>query len=230
MQNLKVMRAIQNNSEWCLRIWQSHGLPTNKTSKIWSCPANVPDFYPNAITMQPVDAQTIQPITDLQVQEEIQNFSLKDSFGDLSKFEVDLRCLFEAHWLYRSKEINLTGESHLDWRLVQSEAELRHWEEKWDTRQNKGATIFYPDLLTDPLVGFWTGSRDDDVKAGYISNETGPVVGISNIFGRYEDCVTHAALQFSDLDIVGYETADTIMEAKTLGFDVVGDLAIWIAN
>jgi hypothetical protein len=78
-------------------------------------------------------------------------------------------------------------------------------------------------------VTFWAGRSAGTLKAGYISNITGAVVGLSNTFGRYEDCLAHAAHQFPAQRLVTYEPTEAAAPAINLGFEAIGDLTIWIS-
>jgi hypothetical protein len=227
MSKSKTMLAVQNNAAWCLRIWQCHGLPTFQEENLWFCPVDVPDFYPNVVTMQPSGASIIGKIKEVRAQNASQDFSVKDSFAEIDFRELDLDRLFDANWLYLSPENKKPSAPSLDWAPIESGVELSIWESQWDDRAEGCESIFLPALLTDPSVQFWAGRSEANIRAGFVSNVTGSVVGISNTFGPYEDCVAHAARQFSNYGIVCYEGIETVSEAINLGFEVTGDLTVW---
>lgn len=228
MPNPKAILAIQNNAEWCSRIWKCHGLRTFQEKHLWFCPADVPDFYPNVITMQQGETDITGEIAEVRTQYASQNFSVKDSFAEADLRELNLHRLFDANWLYLSPENNKLPAPNLDWAPVKSDVELGFWETHWDAREDGCKSIFLPALLADPSVEFWAGRSQGNIEAGFITNITGPVVGISNTFGMYEDCIAHAAFQFSNYGIVSYENTETVSEATSLGFEITGDLAVWI--
>jgi hypothetical protein len=230
MSKSKTMLAIQNNAEWCLRIWKCHGLRTFQEENLWFCPDKVPDFYPNVVTMQQGEADIIRDITKVHAQCASQGFSVKDSFAEVDLGKLELHRLFDGNWLYLSPENKKSAVTDLDWAPVLSDAELSVWEAQWDGREEGRESIFLPALLTDPSVEFWAGRSEGEIKAGFISNVTGPVVGISNTFGLYEECVTHAACQFSNFGIVTYEDIGSVPEATSTGFEVIGDLTVWVTS
>ena len=137
------------------------------------------------------------------------------------------QAVFDANWLYLSPENKKPSAPSLDWAPIESGVELSIWESQWDDRAEGCESIFLPALLTDPSVQFWAGRSEANIRAGFVSNVTGSVVGISNTFGPYEDCVAHAARQFSNYGIVCYEGIETVSEAINLGFEVTGDLTVW---
>lgn len=229
MSKSKVRLAVHNNAQWCLTIWQCHGLQTFQKDSLWSCSADVPDFYPNVVTMQPAGAALTAEIANIRAQNASPRFSVKDSFADLNPERLGLARLFDANWLYLAPGDRKPTPPDLHWAPTSTAVELARWESCWDGREGDCDPIFLPALLADPSVAFWAGWSDGEIKAGYISNVTGPVVGLSNNFGPYEDCVHHASSQFSDLGLVSYEATDAVSTAKRAGFDVIGDLTVWIS-
>ncbi|MEH6476969.1 MAG: hypothetical protein V7727_14860 [Sneathiella sp.] len=228
MANSKTMLAIQNNAEWCLRIWQCHGLRTFQEKNLWFCPADVPAFYPNLITMRQGVADITGEIAKARTEYASQNFSVKDSFAETDLQELNLHRLFDANWLFLSPGHNKLPASNLDWAPITSDFELGIWETHWDAREGGCKSIFLPALLADPSVKFLAGRLEGNIEAGFITNITGPVVGVSSTFGMYEDCIAHAAFQFPNYSIVSYENVETVSEATSQGFEITGDLAVWV--
>ncbi|MEH6401825.1 MAG: hypothetical protein V7750_00535 [Sneathiella sp.] len=228
MENSLLKEAIVNNAQWCMRVWQSHDLESEKYEGLVYCPSEVPDFYPNIITTQQGANKNERLISDLTVQNSSQNLSIKDSFAELDLASLNFKKLFDAHWLRFSNQLQNLQQPNLSWRAVKSEQELENWERHWDEREGEVSRIFTDSLLKDPTVKFWSGYSIDNIQAGYISNATGNVVGISNTFGSYKDCIHHAKTQFQHQPIVGYETGSSLEEAKDIDAEIIGDLTIWI--
>ncbi|MBL4739867.1 MAG: hypothetical protein JKY12_02680 [Sneathiella sp.] len=157
-----------------------------------------------------------------------QNFSIKDSFADLDLGPLNFKRLFDAPWLCFSNHPEKLPQSNLSWRAVKDGKELEGWERSWDEREGNVSRIFTNFLLIDPTIRHWFGYSIDGTKAGYISNVTGNVIGISNILGSNTECIRHTKVQFPRYKIVGYETGYSLKEAKGLGAEVIGDLTIWI--
>jgi len=228
MNNSTLMLAIENNADWCWRVWRSHGLLSYQGERLWSCVEEVPDFYPNVVTLQQGGDDMVADIAKVRAQYAGQRFSVKDSFAELDLGALGLRRLFDAQWLCLAPETRRPAKPSLDWAPVTSDEELAGWEIEWDIRAAGSAPIFRPALLADPTVTFWAGRSAGALKAGYISNITGAVVGLSNTFGRYEDCLAHAAHQFPAHQLVTYEPNEASAPALNLGFEALGDLTIWI--
>lgn len=229
MSDQKLLRALHNNAEWCARIWQSHGLGHSSRNGVLYCGARVPDFYPNIVTTERNNGGLPDHIADLRQKAATANFSVKDSFSDLDLAPHRFQRLFEAQWLYRSRSATMPPQPALTWKMMETEDDLAEWEAHWDDRERDAARIFLPDLLVDPGIDFWAGYDQGSFAAGYITNKSGPVVGLSNIFGNYSDCIAHAADTYADHDFVGYESGEDAETAQTLGFEPVGKLAVWIA-
>jgi len=228
MTNSILKEAINNNAQWCMRMWQSHGLKVEKFEGLVYCPSKTPDFYPNIVTIQKGARRSEQLISDLITQNNDQKISIKDSFAELDLHSLNFKRLFDAQWLYFSNPPAQIQQSNLLWRTVKNEEDLKNWEKNWDEREGDVSRIFTTPLLNDPTIEFWSGYSRNEIQAGYVSNVTGNFVGLSNIFGSYEECIRHAKSQFLHHKIVGYETGSSLDEAKTLGFEIIGDLTIWI--
>lgn len=222
-------RAINNNAQWCANIWKAHKLPVVKEKNYWFCPAKVPDYYPNIITLAPDTDTQIAALLQSEILETIHIISIKDSFDDLILSDAGMKPLFRATWLYKQRSANTLEEINVNWRQIKTETGLGHWEESWDTRSSDAKRIFLPPLLIEKQIEFWAGYDKDNLVCGYIANRSDSLIGLSNIFGDYKGCITHAAFQYARYDLVGYESGENLEIAKSLGFEPLDNLSIWIS-
>jgi len=65
-------------------------------------------------------------------------------------------------------------------------------------------------------------------------NKSDDVIGVSNFFVPvktetiWSDLVQFIQNQFGPVDVVGYEDAETVSKIKSIGFESVGDLTVWL--
>lgn len=222
-------RIIENNAEWCASIWKAHNLSVIKEKNYWFCSEKVPDYYPNIVTLAPnTDAQIAQ-LLQSEACKKIPSISIKDSFSDLILSESNMHPLFNAKWIYKEQHDNKPEGMSFNWRQIKTERDLLHWEESWDNRPSGAKRIFLNSLLSNRLVEIWAGYDREDLVCGYIANKSVSLIGLSNIFGDYKACITHATLQYATYDLVGYENDDDLEIAKSLGFEALDNLTIWVS-
>ncbi|MGO1120743.1 hypothetical protein ACTL6U_18735 [Rhodovibrionaceae bacterium A322] len=223
--------AIENNAQWCSLVWQSHDLPVVQPDGWVACPAPVPDFYPNLVTTADEQARLLAAIEDLRAQMAGKAFSLKDSFGNLPLENLGMTCLFSASWLHLPAGREISSAEKLIWRTAATAEDLAHWEGTWDEREAGADRIFLPALLEAEGVAFWGGWSEGELKAGFVANVTGQVVGISNTFGAYDSTIAQAQAlaHYRGKDLVTYEADGQLAEPLALGFEKLGSLKIWIS-
>ena len=191
-------------------------------------------------------------------------FSVKDSFATLDLSRLGFDVLFEATWLWRdpagvhptfgSGLHHLEGEeggekvrrtqdraTHraLAWSVVADAAGLARWEAAWAGLHEGQAVpgserIFRRGLLHEPGVALLAGARDGQVVAVAAANQTGEVVGLSNVFAPaaeadacWAGAVAFVAALFPGRPLVGYERGDDLAHAQAVGFVPVGPLRVW---
>ena len=127
----------------------------------------------------------------------------------------------------------------LVWSVVNDAAGLARWEAAWAGLQPGQVVpgrerIFRRGLLREPGVALLAGARDGQVVAVAAANQTGEVVGLSNVFapaaeaaGCWAGAVAFAAALFPGRPLVGYERGDDLTLAQAAGFVPVGPLRVW---
>jgi hypothetical protein len=154
--------------------------------------------------------------------------SVKDSFACLDLRSCGLEVLFEAHWIYRPPEIHPGAYS--TWTVIHSDAEREAW------MRAAHAEVAVPlAALCHPSVCVLAIERDGQIVTGAIANQSGSVVGVSNLFGAaWSDPATWVSLAaalataFPTMALVGYETGDRLDAAVQARFQMIGPLRIWV--
>ncbi len=123
--------------------------------------------------------------------------------------------------------------------MVTDAAGLARWEAAWAGLHAGQVVpgserIFRLGLLHEPGVALLAGARAGQVVAVAAANQTGEVVGLSNVFAPAEDAATawagavaFAVALFPGRPLVGYERGDDLARAQAVGFVPVGPLRVW---
>lgn len=225
-----------NNAGWCDAVGRAHGLPGEFHPALWLNRAAMPPYYPNAVTLTPDEtAAQLTAIGGLAATQPA--LAVKDSFATLDLRPLGFDVLFEATWLWREADAPLPAGRALDWSAVAGADGLAYWEAAWAGRDAPPAgaeRIFRPPLLAEPGVTFLAGTRGGRIVAVAVANQTGAVVGLSNVFtpdgdaaAVYAEAVAFAGRLFPGRALVGYERGDDLAAALRAGFAPVGLLRVW---
>jgi len=205
---------------------------------MWINRERVPRFYPNAQTLTAPGARQVGLIRELIVQLP-SAWAVKDSFASLDLAPLGFTLLFDAQWIVLPQEkASMLESGELRWEIVRSEDFLAEWERAWcdANGDTNTARVFLPVLLEKADVAIVAGFRGDRIVAGAIGNRSEEVVGWSNFFaGHGVDTRTCAsgsiaalARFFPDAAMVGYEEGDMLRLARSLGFESLGPLRVWL--
>ena len=233
--------CARNNALWCDAVCRAHGLPGEFLAGLWLNRHPVPRFYSNAVTLSPKDPAGQRAWVE-HLMTRRARFSVKDSFATLDLSRLGFDVLFEATWLWR-EPVRRAQESAthraLAWSVVRDAAGLARWEAAWAGLHAGqvvpgSARIFRRGLLHEPGVALLAGARDGQVVAVAAANQTGEVVGLSNVFAPateaaecWAGAVAFAAALFPGRPLVGYERGDDLARAQAVGFVPVGPLRVW---
>lgn len=230
----RVTLAAWNNARWCHAVCTAHGLPTRLTDELWICDGPPPRFTSRATTLGPGPAVEAALRILLAARPGLGG-GIKDGFLAIDLSDLGWSELFRADWLWR--EPVSAGPTALDWRRVTSPIDLAAWERAWEGGERPaGVPVqFPPSLLGDPDLAFMAGWRGDAIAVVVALNQTGPVVGVSNVAGTdatsdggWVDLARVAARVFPGLPLVGYERGVDLDAARRHGFAAVGPLRVWV--
>jgi hypothetical protein len=233
--------CARNNALWCDAVCRAHGLPGEFLAGLWLNRRPVPRFYSNAVTLSPKDPAGQRAWVE-HLMSRRPSFSVKDSFAALDLSGLGFNVLFEATWLWHDP-VRRTQESAthqaLAWSVVGDAAGLARWEAAW-AGLHAGQVVpgservFRGGLLHEPGVALLAGARDGQIVAVAAANQTGEVVGLSNVFAPalqaatvWAEVVAYVGHLFPGRALVGYERGDELGYAQAVGFRPVGPLRVW---
>ena len=231
-----VIRAAHNNAEWCDAVCRAHNAPGEFSDHLWLNRHETPPFYPNIVTLTPNAAETQTERIREFSKHFASGFAVKDSFATLDLVPLGFEILFSAEWLSRPPSLP-APEGHLGgvaWRKIDSEVDLVAWEAAWNAGHDQPVHVFEPSLLKNSDIGFFAAYNNQRIVAGGIANQTGDVVGISNIFTPkdaeqdfWASFVRLVAETFPGLALVGYERGAELKIAHSINFQSIGPLRVW---
>jgi hypothetical protein len=222
-QDLRIARVARNNAEWCDAVTRSWGGRGRFEPEIWINPGEAPPFYPNAVTLAPSTAVP-QEIAAAEA-----TFAVKDSFAALDLTSLGFTPLFEASWIWRDPAPMKTDGPAL-WRSIRDAASLARWEAAWRGGE-PALDLFRPILLDERDHVFLAGVVDGEIVAGCVASRSAEMVGISNLFGTpalQAGCIAAAQNVAPGLPLVGYEADEALEPMKSLGFQALGKLRVWL--
>lgn len=223
--------AARNNAEWCDIVCQAQGTKGMFYDDVWANLGQVPQFYPNVITLQPdVSPRRINEI----ISSPSHAFSIKDSFNTLNLSTLNFSKLFDAQWL-AAPQITAMPQSNgaIVWKKIDSIDSLQAWESAW--AGSEPSHIFNQSVASHPAVCFLAAYDGSHIIAGAILTKGEHVVGVSNIFfpvGQslyfWQSLLYLTQRDFPSLPIVGYESGDDLEHALSAGLRPIGALSIWV--
>jgi hypothetical protein len=221
----RLAAAIWNNVALCDAVCQLQAIPTCVESGLWRTLTPAPPYYPDVITID--RAVTSEQVGTLLT--DTGGKSIKDSFSALDLAPFGFKPLFSASWIRRDCSL-LNRSPVMVWARVESRGELEFW------RSLHGSADSIPaELLSDPGISVFLGRDDGGHRAGFIANQSGDVVGVSNVFATdiapelvWRDVAALLAIQYPERDTVGYEEGDALIAARDAGFAAIGPLTVWL--
>jgi hypothetical protein len=230
--------AAANNAAWCDRVCRAHGRPGEFLHSLWVNRAQVPVFYPNAVTLTAGDeARQLEQLSRLDVPG---RWAVKDSFAALELAPRGFSELFTAQWIVLSHAARASAPaSGARWLTVRDEATLAAWEAVWrgppgEHRRELAQAIFQPALLDDADTRVLAAFSGDALIGGAIAYRAAGVVSLSNTFlakGASEalraEMLVQICAAFPGLPLVGYERGDALSTWCSLGFEPLGALRVW---
>jgi hypothetical protein len=137
--------------------------------------------------------------------------------------------LFDAQWIWRAPAPMPTSHQ-ATWRIVRDAETLARWEVAW-RGDEPPLDLFRPALLQEPDHAFIAGAVAGRIVAGCVASRSASVVGISNLFGPDElaaGCLAAVQDFAPGMPLAGYEDGPALALMKSLGFQELGALRVWL--
>lgn len=238
--NEKLKKAILNNNDLYEAVFSAQNIGFLRSDSIWYSLEKTPPFYSNIVTTSE-NWQPDEIFSSIEANFKRANWSkwsIKDSFASLNLKNHGFKKLFDAQWLYLEAAKFTPANKSLDIRyeIVNSEKMLTDWRTAWDNDEKLGKEIFLPAMLDNSEIYFIAGYKDEKIVSGCLINETADVLGISNFFAPdskfeyWSEIIKFVYDSIAFSDIVGYEREDFVKKLRTLGFEAIGDLSVWLRN
>ncbi len=219
----RIALAARNNAEWCDAVTRSWGETCRFEAELWVNPGEAPPLYPNAVTLTPGDR--VPPA----IAAARGDFAVKDSFAGLDLAAFGYAPLFDATWIWRDPQPVLRSDI-AQWQVLRDAASLARWEEAW-RGDEPALDLFRPALLDEPDHAFIAAEVDGRIVAGCVASRSAAVVGISNLFGPdglAAGCLAAVQDFAPGLPVVGYDQEPALALMKSLGFQALGPLRVWL--
>ena len=185
---------------------------------MWVNAAEVPRFYPNAVTLTDDETDRAEQLATIEILSESNlpgRWAVKDSFNALDGlarrgFDV----LLEASWIRATMPSGPSG-SDIAWQR--------------ETNASPGLPF------GDENFAMFKGRRGFTVVAGGMFYRAENMVGVSNVVAEAADAVAVwrslillAAQTFPRLPVVGYESGAELAAALEAGFELGDPLKVWV--
>lgn len=158
-----VCLAALNNAQWCHLVCQANRALGQFNDQAWHSIDEVPNYYPNIITLTPnCSLETVQAIAQ-QIQGRV---SSKDSFNNLPLTQLGFKKLFDAQWLLAP----VTVSRSLSYQLIRDTQQLEEWERAWSRAPKSG--LFNQTILNNPAIRFVGIYNHHELVAGGIINKS----------------------------------------------------------
>ncbi len=229
-----VIKAAQNNAEWCDIVCSTHGVPGEFLENIWINRQEVPTLlYPNAVTIKPLSDKSLDAVIKTLEEIPLEKYAIKDSFNELPADKLDSKILFEAEWILHNQENLIHSSTTGEWIIIQDEHLLKNWEYAWNNNQPIDRRIFLPNILSEKNVFFLAKYNNDQIVTGGIINISRDVAGLSNVFTHelnngnpWNEISYFTKEKISTLPLVGYERDQDLVQALEAGFKTIGRLKV----
>lgn len=224
-----LLKAVQNNADWCDSVAKANGRKAMTLGGIWYCAEPMPTFYPNIITLTP-GAFDVATFNDLMTALPMP-WCIRDSFSDHQSRRHTYQQLFEAQWYFCEPQSEVREPSAFEpMHQAHSVDTLNLWTAAWGQTQDD-ETVHPPELLDEGRARFvWLGNhnRPQCGASLFFSND---VLGITNLFGTAADqqrLVRTIQLNYPDRPLVGYGDQANLTLLKPFGFRTLGSLTVLV--
>jgi hypothetical protein len=231
MSSSLVTNAARNNAEWCDLVCRTHRVPGEFYQHSWINRHETPPFYPNLVTLDESKSthqyEAVRELVEMDIPVE---WAVKDSFSTLDLSSDGFRELLAGDWIRwpASSKMPEVYPSGVRWAKIADRKDLMQWERGW-----RGSATTSSDRLpmhpattvssqNAPTIMILSSSIRDGKNSGSLSDEKAK---------EFRSGCMAAILEWSKgLQLVGYESGQDLVAMKSLGFETVGQLKVWVKS
>jgi hypothetical protein len=217
----RAVMAARNNLDWHEMMWGLRGLQYVCDLQGFRAIDPPPPYHGWAVAAH--GAPVAQIVADYANQA---GFGIKDASGAANLTEQGLVPLFKASWIHHPPSDGMPD----GWEAIKTPQALLQWEAAWKVTSPTSQRQFPDPILQRSDVAIFGRRAGQGYDAGVIANLSDDCVGLSNGFGAD---IWPAATQLcgcfgAGRPVVGYERGADLADALAAGWQVAGDLTVWV--
>lgn len=224
LQSLNILKAINNNRNWCQSIAKVHQVRTDSHSDYWRSLDPMPTFFPNLVTLDKrLSISELQKLIPAQGQ-----YFVKDCFAIVDLEALGFTKLFEANWYVANARPSCPSTSGVSLTEATSAQALTEWEALW-LGDDVEKAIYPASSLDQDSIRFFTAEHNGKI-AGMTSFDDKESLGIYNLWGErtlLASLINHLHGLYPDKDIVGYGDEQETQLLQQFGFNRLHPLTVW---
>ena len=234
----RARHCAANNADLYQSVFRAHGLTDHRNDACWWTEASPPPYYSNLTTLDPDAIEVQTSAIERLCAASPRPFSVKDGFSRLDLAPLRFRILFEAQWIWLDAHLKAGDEQAklaARWTRIRDAGLLEAWEKAWSVGSPSEQRMFPPAILDDPDIAIFGREAGNGFDAGCIANRSERGIGLSNVFSTSEMTrdlyrqAVDAAFDFADdRPLVGYEQGEMLQISRSVGFESVGPLRVWL--
>lgn len=219
----RLRAAVDASVGWYEDICTLHGTATVLRDGLWSAVGPPPPLHSGVVAVEP-------EVTAEQVLERVATTAggVKDSFARLDLGAHGWSSLFSASWLHRPPARASRGLPP-GWAVVRTPPRLAAWTAGHDTTD-----VLLPGLLRSGHLVVLEQQVDGRAVGGAVARLGSGTVDVSNVHAApghdldWAELAAVVAHLFPDRPLVGYERGNALASALAAGFEVTGELQVWV--
>jgi hypothetical protein len=229
----KIAQMAANNAAWIEMAVSALGIGGEFTPVLWQNVHDMPPIFPNADTLGGTVSDKLAAIEQLVAARSEKVVTVKDSWAQLDLTVLGFEILFEAQWLYRDTQSLASSAGELQIEPITTAKGLREFALACNG-PNIPDDVYSPKLLKNADVIWLAGKQDDRIVAGVTAVRAQGLNGINNVFGaadtHKQQMIAAAVNAFPGQPACGYEGDGNIAPYLPLGFEIAGDLRVWLRH
>ncbi|HLO98382.1 MAG TPA: hypothetical protein VK171_07300 [Fimbriimonas sp.] len=220
----RVTVATSNNADLYEAVMDAHCVESVREQGVFRVLGTPPPYFSVLTTLEPgwgVYVMNLRPA------------GFKDAFHEIEAADHGYNLLFTSSWIWL--ESPQVTEPQLTWKEATNYTEQAEWQDRWwGVHATERTTIYPASMVENSDFRFLTAFDHDQPLGCAMLNRSDSVIGISNLFAfqgsdlsLWRDIAGVAARRFPGMPLCGYERDDSLGNARSSGFEAIGQLRVW---